>query len=253
MAVTRDHLGSDGLALEAQLVHHLGLDGRVEHGVGANRTAQLAVGDLLVRALEALLVATALQREAGEAQAKRGGLGVHTVGAPHTQGVAVLKRPGLQRLGEFGLRGHQQRAALHHGQRQPGVQHVAAGHAVVHPAACGADVLVDVGEKRHHVMVGGLLDLERALHREGGLRLDLRQVVGGDDPTTAPRTAHGELDVEPALQLGVFRPDGGHLGPRIPRDHASISVAVTRATLPTGSPVAAGLTRRCRGVPATRR
>ena len=235
VAITRDHLGGHGLAVQAQLVHHLGFHARLEHGVGAHGAAQLAVGDLLVGAGEALFVPLALKREAGQAQAEGGGLGVHAVGAAHAQGVAVLDRAGLQRLRQRLLALDEDLPALHHGQCQPRVEHVAAGHAVVHPAAGRADVLVHVGEEGHHVVVGGLLDLQRALHAERGLGLDLVQVVSRDHPTAGPCTAHGKLDVEPALQLCVVGPDGGHLGPRIPRDHASIPVAGSRATLPMGS------------------
>ena len=98
VAVARDDLGRDGLALESQPRQHPLLELRRGRRIGADRARQRADRGLRERPLEPLRVAVGLEREPGELDPESGRLGVDPVGAPDAQRVDVLARLGGERL-----------------------------------------------------------------------------------------------------------------------------------------------------------
>src|SRR3954462_12171482 len=50
-------------------------------------------------------------------------------------------------------------------------------------------------------------------------RPDLGDDVSGHDAELGPGLQSGELDVQPARELALLRPDPGHLGSGVARDH----------------------------------
>ena len=113
-------------------------------------------------------------------------------------------------------------------QRQAGVEHVRAGHAVVDVLARLADVLGHVGEEGDHVVVGRLLDLGHPRRLEGRLGLDLGDRLGRHLAELRPGAHGGHLDLQPAAHLGLFGPQAGHLGQRVAFDHGGASVRGSR-------------------------
>src|SRR5260370_38564743 len=53
-----------------------------------------------------------------------------------------------------------------------------------------------------------------------GVEADLLRVVARHHTDVRPRLNGRELDAQPGLKLALVGPDGGHLGPRVARDHA---------------------------------
>ena len=92
-------------------------------------------------------------------------------------------------------------------------------------ARLGADHLLDVGEERDHVVAGFGLDrldplridqrrgvaLGRGAHLQRGLARHLADL--------RHRLERAQLDLEPQAQAMVRRPDRGHLGAGVARDH----------------------------------
>jgi hypothetical protein len=75
-------------------------------------------------------------------------------------------------------------------------------------------------DERGHVVLRDLLELVDAVDRERGLLLDVAEVLLGDVVEARPSLAREDLDPEPVLESRLVGPDGGHLGERVPRDHA---------------------------------
>ena len=91
---------------------------------------------------------------------------------------------------------------------------------MVHPAArlahrCGHHV-----HERRHVVVGDLLALLDRLDRERGALADRRGVLRGHDALLGQRVHHGQLDLEPGVELALLGPHGAHLGAGVALDHA---------------------------------
>ena len=106
---------------------------------------------------------------------------------------------------------------------ETGVEHVRRRHALMDKAGfVSAHDLGQVGQEGDHVMLGDGLDLVDAgdveLHVLGlpdSLGIRLR-----DHAELCHRIAGMGLDLEPDAELGLWAPDGDHVGTGITRDHA---------------------------------
>ena len=189
--------------------------------------ADLADGGHAGDEAQALEVAADLEGPHAELHAEGDGLGVDAVRAADLHGVAELEGAPLEHLPQRDEVALQQVPGALDLQRQPGVEHVAAGHAVVHVLAGVADVLGHVGEEGDHVVVGGRLDLLHAGHVERRLGDDLLDGLVRHLAEPVPGLHGGDLDVQPGLHLGLFGPDRTHLRERVALDHDVPSVVVT--------------------------
>ena len=203
VAVARDHLGRDVLALQPEPLHHPRLDRGRHRGVGADRAGELAEGELLEGIAEAGEVAVGLEGEAGEAQAEGRRLGVDAVGAADAERVAVLQRPLDQRVAVGAGAGQHDLAGLAQLQRQRRVEHVGGGQPVVDPAPVLADRGGDDVDEGGDVVVGHLLALVDRLDREGRVRPRRLGRLARDDPLLGPGLGRRQLDLEPALELAL--------------------------------------------------
>jgi hypothetical protein len=160
--------------------------------------------------------------EAGEGQAHGGRLGMDAVAAADADGVLVFEGAGLQR-GQHPVQiGQQDVGGAHQLHVQRGVQHVRRGHALMDEARLvGADMFGQMGQEGDHVMLGHGLDLVDA----GDVEFD---VLGAPDGFGIGLRDHAQLglgvagmglDLEPDAEAGFGRPDGGHFGAGIARDH----------------------------------
>ena len=249
MAVALHDLVGDGLEAQAELGADQLLDPRIDVVVGAHGAAQLADGGAVGHAPQAVEVAGHLEGPHPQLHAEGDGLGVDAVGAPHLHRVAKLEGAPLEHLAEGDEVALEKPAGTLDLQRQTGVEHVRARHAIVDVLRGVADVLGHVGQKGDDVMVGGLLDLGDAGGVKPGPRLDLGHGLVGDPAEPVPGAHRRELDLEPGPQLGFVGPDGAHLGQRVAIDHGEPSAAAVRdgqilshkARRQVGSPVGSPL------------
>ena len=103
------------------------------------------------------------------------------------------------------------------------IEHVGRRHALVDETRIGPDDLGEVGEERDDVVLGLALDRVDALDVEccgPALRPDGLRGLLGDQAKLGHRIRRVRFDLEPDAELCLRRPDGGHLGPGIARDHA---------------------------------
>ena len=131
---------------------------------------------------------------------------------------------------------------------------------MVHPAAglahrAGHDV-----HERGHVVIGHLLALGDLLDRERSPLADRRGVLGGDRAGLRQRVHHGQLHLEPGLELALLGPDGAHVRARVALDQVPrICAASTAAFLALSTPTHAtgtpggiwAIARRASRPPAT--
>ena len=136
------------------------------------------------------------------------------------QRVAVAQGQRRQRRAQALLPGDEQIGGVAELQRGGRVPDVVGGEADVHEARVGAELLLEAGEQRDHLVLDARLDREDARRCRPACRPDAGQRLGGD--ATAPRVglAHRHLHPEPRLVLRLLAPDASHGGPGVPLDHA---------------------------------
>src|SRR5689334_16175928 len=220
MAIARDHLGRDGIGLEAEAAARDALDLGVDRGIGADRAGELADAARLKRAFEPLTVTVELERPARELPPERGRLRMDAVRPTDADGAPVLEREARDGGDRAVDTSEQERARIADLQRECCVDDVRRGQPVVHPPTLGAEALRDGVDERREIMVGRLLDLGDALgRRHDRVGADPRDVGGGHGANLRPPVERGELHVEPARELALLRPDPTHLRAGVAGDH----------------------------------
>ena len=208
VAVARDHLRRERIRLEAEPLARDPLDLGVEAAYVPTVPGELADAVRLERAREPRAVAVELERPAGELPAERRRLGVDAVRAADADRAAVLLGAPHDRVDRRVEPARISFAGVLDLQRERRVDDVRRGEAVVDPAALRPELLGDGVDERGGVVVGRPLDLGDALG-VGGDRAgaDRGDVLGGDRPDLGPAVERRELDLEPARELALLRPD----------------------------------------------
>ncbi len=137
VAVARDHLGRDGLDRQAHLLRDMRLDPGIDIGEGADRARNGAGGDLGARGDEAGAVAGELGIGLRQLQPEGDRLGMDAVAAADRRGQLVLEGAALQHREQLVEIGDQDVGGLAELDREAGVEHVGAGHALVEEARLG--------------------------------------------------------------------------------------------------------------------
>ncbi len=222
VAVARDHLGRHRLAADAQLGEHAAprSPGRASRRCRRRPRACPPTRRAIASASRSSLRRLSMAWPASFSPKVVGSAWMPWVRP--TQSVSgVAQRHVAQRRGERGLLGQQQRARALDRQGEPGVEHVRRGHAVVDPARGRADLLVDVGQEGDHVVVGGPLQLQRALHREAGASASIAaRSSAGITPSAAHARHTASSTSSQPLELGLLGPERRHRGAGVTRDHA---------------------------------
>ena len=160
---------------------------------------------------------------AGELEAEGRRLGVDAVAAADAHRLLVFARA-LFEGGEQPVEiGEQQVAGLDELHRKAGVEHVGRGHALVDEACLRADMLGEIGQKGDDVVFGLRLDLVDAGDFPLAALPDRLGGGGGYDAECRLGIAGMRLDLEPDAELVLGRPDGGHFGTAVTRDHGGKS------------------------------
>ncbi len=228
MAVARQDLGGEVLALQSEPLHHPRLDRGWNRGVGADRAGELADRRAGRRRGEAGEVAVGLECKAGEAQAEGGRLGVDAVGAADAERLALLERPFDQGVAIGSRAGEHDLTRLAKLQRKGGIKHVGGGEPKMDPAAVLADRPGEDVHKCGDVMVGNPLALCDRLDGKGGARPCCRSGLRGNDPLRSPRLGRRQLDLKPALHLSLRAPDLAHLRPGVAGNHQQLMIRAAR-------------------------
>ncbi len=229
MPVARDDLRRDGLERQPQLLGDMRLDAGVDIGEGADRARDRAGGDFRARGLEAGAAAVELGIGLGELEAECGRLAMDAMAAADGRRVLVLHRPALDRLEQRVQVVHQDVGGARELHGKAGVEHVRAGHALVHEARLVAHLLGHPGQEGDDIVFGDSLDrVDRGDvdHRVG--RPPGPECLGGGlghDSDLGERIGGVRLDLEPDAELCLRLPDGGHLRAGITGDHEDVLAA----------------------------
>ena len=159
MAVALHDLRRERRGREAESLADIGFHVRIEVRMRADCAADFPHADARLHLLQALERAAKFVIHQRELQPERDRLRVDAVAAAdHRRHLEFLRtlRDHLAQFAEI-LQQNVRRLRGLHGER--GVEHVAARHALVHPAARGADVARDVLQERDHVVIRALFDL----------------------------------------------------------------------------------------------
>ena len=215
VAVARDDLGRDRLDDEAEFRGDVFLDARIDVGEGPDGAGDGAGGDLEAGHGEAFFRPHKLGVVASQLEAKGGRLGMDAVAAAGAGGELVFQGPALEGGQHQVDVLEEEVGGLDHLHRQAGVEHVAAGHALVQESGFGADDLGHVGQEGDDVVLGGALDLVDAVGVPDLVLATGPDGLGGflgDDAQFGHGVSGVRLDLEPDLIAGLRRPDGGRFG-----------------------------------------
>jgi hypothetical protein len=220
VAVAGHDLGRDGLRSKTERAERPSLDRRGEVSVGPHGACNLSVCDRFPCADETLASPDDLRVVTGEDDAERERLGEDPVTPTDHRCLHVLPRApgesGGQRLGPL----DEEIGRVAKKDRERGIEDVTRCHPAMKPARVRSGELLDVGEKRDHVVLHRPLDLvdpgdvEDELLRPEALRDSFRNQALGFHCF-----AGGELDLEPDREPAFGGPEGGELGRRVARDH----------------------------------
>ena len=217
--VALDHLGAQGRWPEAEPFADAGFHPRVEMCMGADRAAQFAHAQARLGVFQAVQGAAKFIPHQGQLQAKSDRLRMDAVAASDHGRALEFNGPAGDDFAQVAQILQDQVRSFLHLHRERRVQHVAGGHALVHPSAGRPDVAGDVFQEGDDIVIGPFLDFRdfpEVIFSLGPDRFGIRR---GDDPDFRLRLAGQGLDFEPDFVFALIRPDGGHFGSGITFDH----------------------------------
>ena len=226
MAVALEDLRRARRGLEPEPLAGDPLDLRVGRGVRADGAGELADPHPFERPGDARAIALEGEGPAGELETEGRRLCVDAVGAADRQRLAMLL--GARHDGGEGAVDprEDQRAGIADLERERGVEDVRRRQAVVEPAPLLAEPLGDGVDERGDVVVGPRLDLRDALgRRNDGARANRLDRLARHDAGLGPALQRGQLDLQPARQPRLVRPDRRHGRAGVARNHSSESTA----------------------------
>ena len=216
VTVALDDLRRGRLGLEAEAFAGHALDLGVDRRVVADGARELPDAHALERKGDAPASAVELEGPDRELEAERRRLRMHPVGAADRDRQPVLLGPRPDRIEGPVEPGEDQLPRGRDLQRERGVHDVRRGEAVVEPAPFRAELRCDRVDESRGVVVRPLLDLGHPLGaRRDSLGSNRLGCLGGHDARLRPAVERRELDLEPALELALVRPDAGHLRSRV--------------------------------------
>ena len=221
MAITLNDLVRGQLDSEAQLRADLRFQIRGDMRVAADRTRDLAYGDVVRREREPDTVPAKLVEPDRQLEPKGGWLGVHAVGAADGQRPLVLaSAPGHDALQDTKLPGNElgRIPRLH---SQAGIDNIGGCQAEMDVAGRIPDRLPGGAQKRDHVMVGFAFDLAHP-GQIAGRESDAFHCIRRYAAAACPRLADGDLHREPRPDLRLIGPERAHLGPGIAIDQRCV-------------------------------
>ena len=230
VSVALDDLRRRRRRLQPEALARDPLDLGVDRRVLADGAGELADAHAFERARDARARAVELERPDRELQPERRRLGVDAVRAADAERQPVLLRARDDRRERAVEAVEQQRSGLLDLERERGVDDVRRGEAVVEPAAGRPELLGDGVDEGGRVVVQARFELGDALRvtEPSRARRISRNDVGRDRADLGPTFECGELDLEPARQLSLVRPDACHGRSRVAGDHWIESSRTTR-------------------------
>ena len=197
---------------------------------GADRAGNRAGADILLRPQKPLLRTRELGIGEGELQSECRRFGVDAVAAADCDCIFVLDRAAFQRF-EQGVEVRKQNVRRPRElDRKAGVEHIRRGHALVHEARLGPDMLGHARQKGDNVVLHLALDLVDAGDVE---RAALTQGFRGssrDLPELLHRLGGKSFDFQPDFVSAPVGPYRRHLRPGVARDHWGARYAAAAAT-----------------------
>src|SRR5215211_144816 len=226
VTVARDHLRRDGVRLEPEPLTRGALDLGVDRRVRPHGSRELPDTRRLQCPRDSRSRPVEFERPPRELPAERRRLGVDPVGAPDTDRVAVLLGPPDHRRRYAVDLAEEEHAGVTQLKRERRVHDVGRRQTEVHPPTLGPELLDDSVDERSGVVIRRPLDLRDAFGgRWHGSRANRLHVSGGNRANLSPAVERCELDLQPAREPFLLRPDAAHLRPRVPGDHRSQSRA----------------------------
>ena len=157
--VARDHLGRDRLDFQAELRRHMSFDPRVDVGEGADGAGDRRGRNLLARRDQPRPAARELGMSVSELEAEGGRLGVDAMRAADGRGQLMLEGAALEGGEQRVDVGDENVARAPELDGEAGVEHVGAGHPLMHEPGVRPDEFGEVGEEGDDVVPGCLFDL----------------------------------------------------------------------------------------------
>ena len=220
MPVALEDLRRDRVGLEPESLAGDPLDLGIRRGVRADGAGELADAHPVERLRQSRAVPRELEGPARELEAEGRRLRVDAVRAPDAERVAVLAGARADSVQSAVEVFEQQPPGLLDLQCERRVDHVRGGQPVVEPATLLSELGGHRVDECRRVVLGDELELRDARGRRRARALaDRRHGLRRHDSDLRPAVERSQLDVEPARELALLRPDGGHGRKGVAGDH----------------------------------
>ena len=221
MSIAVSHLRGRRFDCEAECIAHELLDRRRCVGIGPNGTADLSNGDRPAGIDEPRVVSGELEGPIGQFQTEAGRFCPDAVGPAEHECLAVFESTTPGDLEEERTLVDQEVGGIPHQDGVGGVEHIGRCQAVVDPLAPFPGIGSEKVDKGSHVVVRHFLspgDLVGSRHPGGVGCLGSRFRRSS---FRHPGIYDCGFDSLPCVESVLVRPDGGHLGQRVARDHGA--------------------------------
>src|SRR5271154_6472074 len=200
----------------------MSFDSRVDVGEGADGAGDRRGRNLLARRDQPRPGARELGIGRSELEAEGGRLGMDAMRAADGRAEFMLEGAALEGSEQRVDVGDEDVARAPELDGEAGVENVRAGHALMNEPRVRSDEFGEMGEEGDDVMLGRLFDLVDPRYVELGLVAllsdRLRRLLR-NEADLGHRLGRRGLDLKPDAKARLGRPDRGHLGAGIARDH----------------------------------
>ena len=228
MTIPLDDLGGQGNGSESQLLADQLLNARVDVGIGAHRTGQLAHRNDLLRMLHPLDIPLDLRIPKSKLEAEGHGLRMDAMGAPDAGSMLELLRPATQNLPELSEVIENDVSGIPHHHADGSILHIAGSEPLVDVLGIIPHMLRHIRQESDDIVMGHGLDLLDAADLELCLGADVHRRLLRDLAEFCHGIAGSHLHIQDGLPLVLDGPKMPHLLTGIALNHSIVPLEIRK-------------------------
>ena len=199
-------------------------------GVGAHCTGKFADSNLISRRHQPLLRSAKLVVQKSHTNSVACRLGMNSMRAPNRQHPSVFASPHCGCCFHLPYSLNQQIGRIPQLPRQRGVENVGGGQSLMNPTSSRTHVRSHILQESQNIVLRPLLVFMNLPQVELRFPTNRPRIFTRNDPPIRHPFTCQNLDLQPARQLGLLRPDRTHFRTGISGNHATLKVLKRNAS-----------------------